>query len=190
MRRDGVSVLAIVLVLAAIAMILVVASSDLWRGSSRTLFSVQETRELVNLARSTLSEAYYLVQVKLDRAEPEWFDWCIKKRAVPARPVDTPLSHQNASAMTESPEALRYEVGDVTATRVRGVHLYSPPGELGIVDLKVTVRVIRASPHHEATLTMTQRHDFHLAENAGPHAGVGRHLELSQTPAATQIEED
>jgi hypothetical protein len=188
--RKGVSVLAIVLILGVIGGIASMAYTDLWRGSSRTLFSVQEHRELVNLARSTLAEAHYALQVKLDRAEPEWFDWCIKRRKVPPRQIDTQLSHQNAAAMTENPDYLKYEVGEVTAVRVQELHAYSRPDEQGIIDLTVRVSVRRTSPRHEAALSMTQRHTFRLAENGGGKAGVGRYIEMDQVPAGTAIEGD
>lgn len=189
MNRRGMSILAIVLLLGVIASILVFAYHSMWRGSSRTLFSVQEQRELVNLGRSALSEAYYEVQHSMDEGTAEWVDWCIALAVDEPRPFVPQMTLENAGLMAPDPRFLRYEASDIAIHRVRGLTLEEANnGQMGLLDLHVTVSVRRESPRHEAKLSMLARHTFRFAMSHGPYGAGGRHIQVSQTPVATWIE--
>jgi hypothetical protein len=188
--RRGVSVLAIVVMLAVISGVVVMAYHSLWRGTSRTMFSVQEHRQLMNLARSSLAEAYYELQRSLDQSSAEWFDWCTSPEAVPEKTFEPDVTRQEAGFMTADVEALRYTTQRVTLARVKRLDESAGGGEMGVLDMRVVVEVRRRSPAHHAVRTMAERRNFWLADDLGPYSGAGRHVEVSPTPAATVIEGD
>ena len=82
------SLLLLVLVVGLIIGLTGLSYHTLWRGSSRTLYSVQEHRQLINLARSALDEAYYVIQARLDHGQADWFGWLTRSAAVPPRTHD------------------------------------------------------------------------------------------------------
>lgn len=188
--RRGLSVLTIVLFIGVVLAGMVLATQTLWRGSSRTLFSVQEHRQLVSLARSCLAEAYFELQSSLDYSKADWFDWCTDRFQPSVRAFEPKVCKLNAQQMTTNAQFLAYSASDVTIERSIGVDPRGGPDrEQGMLDLKVTVKIARASPKHEATLTMIERRNFWLADNLGPFGSAGRHVELSPTPAATTLAE-
>jgi hypothetical protein len=178
----------VVLFCASVIGVAVFAVHFLWRGSSRTLFSVQEHRELVNLARSAVSEAYFQLQADLDVSTQKWLDWCTSSR--PAKPelFKPDRTRANAQQMSSDPNQLVYTADDVTLERVVGLDAKSDGGKMGIVDFKVTVYVQRSTPAHAAKLSLIERRYFWLADNLGPIRGGGRHVDLAPTPAMTAIE--
>lgn len=190
--RRGAVVLTAVMVLAVIAGITAFAYQSLWRGSARTLFCVQEHRELLNLGRSALAEAYFIVQKSFDVADRSWMDWCTSPLPVEERKFKPAQTILQAPRMAADANALQYSVVDEVATLTRVVPLSrtSPGDALGIVDLKVTVMVKRAATSHEAKLTMTERRSFWLANNEPPYGTGGRRPALSKTPVMTAIGED
>jgi hypothetical protein len=188
--RRGSTILLSVLFFALAAAVVVIAYHTLWRTSSRTLFSVQENRLLVNLGRSALAEGYYELQRSLDQGRAHWFDWFTGRGAAADRSFVPARTRENAVAMS-SPDFLEYTTGDVSIKRTVGLPLRDAvEGKQGVIDLTVRVRVRRAAPVHEAELTMSERRSFWFADDHGPFAGGGRHIALSATPAASFIEED
>lgn len=183
--RTGATVLTITIVLASILSIGVFAYHFLWRGSSKTLFSVQENRELLNLARSALAEAYFRLQVDLDSSRQIWFDWCTLAVANP-RTFTPQRTKDNATNAMSANQIVKYSTGDVTMERIVRLTPESMGTDQGIIDLKVTVSVERTSPKHFAKLTMIERRNFRLADS-GPFAGGGRRIVVSPTPAMTSI---
>lgn len=189
-RRQGLSVLTVVLFIGVVLAGTVLATHSLWRGSSRTLFSVQEHRQLISLARSCLAEAYFELQSSLDHSRADWFDWCTDRQQPLTRSFIPKVCRENAVLMTTNAQFLAYSASDVTIERSMGVDPRGGPDkEQGMLDLKVTVKIVRASPRHEASLTMIERRNFWLADNLGPFGSAGRHVELSPTPAATALVE-
>lgn len=188
MRRAGASILAVVMFCSAVIWVSVAAYHFLWRGSSRTLYSVQEHRELINLARSALAEAYFKLQIDLDLSARKWFDWCTTKRKLPVELFDPSRTRTNAESMSPAGAARVYTASDVTMERVVGLDRSSDGGQMGIVDFKVTVSVARSAPNHQASLTLTERRYFWLADNLGTFGAGGRHVEVSPTPAMTKVE--
>ena len=190
MKRRGFSVLTFVLLIGVVLSGIVLATQTMWRGSSRTLFSVQEHRQLVSLGRSCLAEAYFELQSSLDYSRADWFDWCTQGRQPQTKTFVPKVCRENAALMTTNAQFLSYSASDVTIERSMGV---DPRGgadhEQGMLDLKVTVKIVRAAPHHEASLTMIERRNFWLADSLGPFGSAGRHVELSPTPAATTLAE-
>lgn len=202
--RRGIGALAVVLMFGAIASVMVISWNALWRGSSRTLFSVQEHRQLVQLARSSLAEAYFRLQRALDEQKPlkpgaeapggpDAFEWCVGADA-PAPARVRPEEAARAASMINpdalfNPAALRYGVADVEITRLRACPA-ADDGTIGVLDMKVVVTVDRATPGHHARLAMVHRHTFRLADDVGPHAGAGRHVDVCPTPSATVIDAD
>jgi hypothetical protein len=187
--RRGLGLLALVLFLGAIASVFVFAYHFLWRGSSRTLFSVQEQRELVNVARSAVAETYYELQLSMDDSGSEWVDWSISDGEVAERLHPPLMTRENAELMSADPTALRYEVDPVKIRRVTGLTLeQANQGKMGLVDLEVVVGVRREAPRHEARLITVARHAFRFAQNVGPFGGGGRHVVLTPTPVATWME--
>jgi hypothetical protein len=184
--RTGATVLTITIVLASMLAVGVFAYHFLWRGSSKTLFSVQENRELINLARSAIAEAYFRVQVDLDGSKSSWFDWCTLAIANP-RTFVPQRTRDNATSVMSASQTVKYTTSDVTLERVVRLSPASMGTDQGIIDLKVTVTVDRSSPKHHATLTMVERRNFRLAANIGPFAAGGRHVVISPTPAMTSI---
>lgn len=183
------TVLVLVLFTGIVMSVLVFAIHFLWRGSSRTLFSVQEQRELTNLARSAIADVYYELQKAMDESGEEWVDWCIAEGEVPQRTCSPVMTRDNAEQMTTDPTFLQFTAGDVTIRRVQGL---SPErareGAMGLVDLEVVVGVRRRDPRHEARLYLVCRHAFRFAPNQGPFARGGQHVALSPTPVATWME--
>jgi hypothetical protein len=189
----GAVVLTVVMVIALVVGVAAFAYHDLWRGSARTLFSVQEHRELLNLGRSALSEAYFRLQGDLDRSKQEWFVWCTRRQA-PVMSFDPKRTIAAAKNMSADPTALAYTIEDagqgserVKLERVIGVRADASGDEMGIVDLTVALKVRRSTTSHVANLTMTERRNFWLADDTGPFGGGGRHVELSPTPVMTSI---
>lgn len=187
--RRGLSLLVLVLFSGVIASVFVFAYHFLWRGSSRTLFSVHEQRELVNLGRSALGEAYYELQHAMDESGEEWVDWCIADEPPADRTFEPAMTIENAAQMTNDPQLLAYTAGTIAIRRVRGLTIEeAESGGMGLVDLEVTVSVKRDAPRHEARLFMVARHAFRFAQNHGPYANGGRHVALTATPVATWME--
>jgi hypothetical protein len=203
--QTGIGVLAVVVVFGAIASVVVMTTHSLWRGSSRTLFSVQEHRQLINLARSALAEAHYMVQKSLDECssladtesrypdrKTHTFDWCTSRGDVGKMAVGPEHTMREALYVNPgslfNPDALSYTVSEVGLSRVRALDP-DDGSAMGILDMTVIVRVNRTAPAHHAELTMTQRHEFRLADDLGPFASAGRHIEVSPTPAGTVIVE-
>lgn len=190
MNRDGLGILGAVLFFALAASVVVLAYHSLWLGSSRTLFSVQEHRELINLARSALAEGYYELQRSLDQGEGRWFDWFTTSGIASDRAFVPVRTRENAQVMAGSGQALDYHASDVTLARIQGLDLRDlTTGRLGVVDLRVVVQVKRSVPRHQATLTMVERRTFSFEDSFGPFGSGGRHIALSPTPAGTFIED-
>lgn len=118
--RHGAVVLTAVMVCALVVGIVAFAYHMLWRGSARTVFAVQEHRELRNLGRSALAEVYFTVQQELEESRGTWLFWCMA--SAPAPDVDRPPTRtiDAAAQMSADPDALRYEIkgGNVTLERV------------------------------------------------------------------------
>ena len=189
MKRAGATVLVVVLLLGAVASVLVFATHFLWRNSSRTLFSVQEQRELVNLARSSVSEAYFELQRAMDSSTADWVDWCIARETPEARQFEPAMTRENAALMSPDQSFLSYTCQPIQIRRVQGM---SPEeaeeGRLGLIDMEVEVAVRRESPRHEARLHLIARHSFRLAMSSGPYGSGGRHISITPTPVATWLE--
>src|SRR6266852_4862129 len=107
-RRHGLGALAAVLFFALAACVIVLAYHTLWRGSSRTLFSIQENRQLINLGRSALAEGYYELQRSLDQGQARWFDWFTSGSAVPDRTFVPVRTRENADIMSGGGQVLEY----------------------------------------------------------------------------------
>lgn len=186
----GLSLVAMVTVFCALLAVLVLAYQNLWRSSSRTLFSIQEDRELMNLARSCLAEAHYLLQDDLDSSKAKWFDWCTSPYPVAEEQFVPALSQNNAGAMTSNPDFLSYTADNVKIRRVQGVSLDNVGPTQGIIEMEVSVHVVRAAPKHAANLTLLERRYFWLADDHGPFEIGGRRVEVSPTPVATALKEE
>jgi hypothetical protein len=145
--------------------------------------AVREQRKLVNLARSALADAYFELQRNFDVHKARWQDW-FSIPAIGAERVVEPVSTREALRAGQE-EALHYEVGDVQVVRVRPI---PENAGFGLVDLKVTVRARARPPDREAVLTLVERHTLWFADNYGPIQTAGRVIEMSPTPAATQID--
>lgn len=187
--RHGLSLVAMVTVFCALLAILVMAYQNLWRGTSRNLFSIQEDRELINLARSALAEAQYLLQDDLDSSKQKWFDWFTTPYAAPEEQFSPALTQNNANAMTSNPEFLAYTAENVKLRRIVGVSPDGAGNAQGIIELEVTVKVVRQAPLHQAALTLMERRYFWLADAHGPFEFGGRRVEVSPTPVATAFKE-
>ena len=187
--RRGASLLAMVLVFSAAASVVVLGYHTLWRGSSRTLFSVEERRQLVNLGRSALAEAYYEMQHSLDESRVGWQDW-FTSAAVPAdRTLPPKETRANAAVMSLDAAALEYSATDVSVNRVQRLEVTNSDAPPGILDMRVRVTVRRRFPLHEATLQMVERRTFRFEPASGPFAFAGRTVVLSPTPVATLLED-
>lgn len=187
MHRTG-SVLAVVLLCSAVIGVSVFAVHFLWRGSSRTLFSVQEQRELVNLARSAVAEAYFDAQASLDLSNETWLEWCTNPLPKAPKVFPPVRTRANAENMSTDPSQLLYTADDVTVERVVGLDRLADGGKMGIIDFKVKVHVARSAPVHVAHVTLTERRYFWLADNLGPFRAGGRHVDLAPTAAMTAVE--
>jgi hypothetical protein len=189
--RTGASVLVIVILFAVIAGVMVFAYHQLWRGSSRTLFSAQELRVMTNLGRSSLSETYYELQKELDHGGEEWFDWCTAIGSPPPRTFVPAMTRENADVMSPEGGVLRYTTGDVEVRRVARLDLQlAGSGHMGVIDLVVEVAVNRDAPKHAAKLVLAERRNFWFADQLGPYGAGGRHIEVLPTPVGTWIEGD
>lgn len=189
--RRAFSILALVVFFALVSSVVVFAAHFLWRGSSRTLFSVQEQRQLVNLGRSALEEAYVEFQHHLDEGQADWFDWFTAPDAVPERTFAPATTREDLEQLAPAGGMLRFVTSDVTIRRVRTLDTHNLGGDsLGVLDLIVTVEVHRTDPAHHAQLTLVTRRTFRLAESVGPYGSAGRHVEVTPTPAGTWIEGD
>lgn len=189
LSRRGLSLIAMVTVFCALLAVLVMAYQTLWRGTSRNLFSIQEDRELINLARSSLAEALYLLQDDLDSSKQKWFDWCTTPYPAPEEQFTPALTQNNATAMSTNPEFLAYTSENVKVRRIQGVSADGAGTAQGIIEMEVSVKVIRQSPRHEASLTLMERRYFWLADAHGPFEFGGRRVEVSPTPVATAFKE-
>ena len=184
------TVLSAVLVLGSAIGVVATSVHVLWRGSSRTLFSVQEHRELVNLGRSALAEAVFKLQTSLDQSHVEWFDWFTAAGEPAAREFAPEFTLANASQMTSGGSNLAYRATGVTLKRRIGIDIESRnDSAVGIVDLEVTVSVQRQSPRHQARFTVVERRSFRLVDSVGPFNGAGKMIEITPTPVGTWIQE-
>lgn len=188
-NRRALSVVAIVTVLCAVLALIVFAYQSMWRSSSRNLFSIQERRELINLARSALSEAQYRLQNDLDVSKQKWFDWCTSEFAVQEETFPAELTQQNAAAISSHPDFIAYRTGSVKLRRLLGVSVTGGDPQQGIIELEVSVEVERTAPKHRAELTLLQRHAFMLSDDHGPFGDGGRRVDVTQTPVATALKE-
>lgn len=184
MRRRGLGLLGLVLVFAAAAGVVVFAQHAMVRSSSRTLFSLQERRQLETLARSSLAEAVFAVQASLDAGLPFWSDWLRDAAAPVQRTVAPSLTRDLSGDIPQLAGQLEYIVSDVALTRRREIVSGKREGvrPLGILDLEVSITVKRASPYHSATLHLAERRWVRLAGDLGPFATAGKHLEVGSTP--------
>lgn len=189
--RRGFGILAPVIALAVAAGVIVLAIHSLWRGSSRTLFSVQEQRQLASVARSAIEEACFRLQSDLDwgdRTDEAWFRDPAARSALNLAPERTRDALDDLKLV--SSDGVTYAVSDVTVTRVRPL-APAARGAVrapGIVDFGVTVTVKRGAPRHEATLTVTDRRAVRMADDHGPFAFAGKHVEISASSAARRVE--
>lgn len=193
--RRGISVLTVVLFFGLVIGVIVFAMHSLWQGSSRTMFSVQEHRELVGLSRSALAETYFGLQVELDtQGAGELFHWFTRKDDPTPRHPEPTKSQQYARDMTGFPGEgegnMQFSVEPVEVVRVRsvpeGVERYRTQG---IVDLRVTVKVHRTRPKHEATLRMIERRNFRVRPKPTSPWLTIEMVDISTTPLATWIDD-
>lgn len=188
-RRDGFGILAVAIALAFGAMLMAMAAHTLWRGSSKNLFSVQENRVLSNLGRSAISEAVYKIQTQLEQGSSAWIDWCTTPAPAKERTFEPKWTREYARQMTSDPRFLEYRASAVTVRRLAGVSLAAGlSGRLGVLDFVVTCDVVRASPRHASTVTLTERRAFYFSDAETPFRSAGRHIELLATPVATFLE--
>ena len=180
--RRGQALVTLVLISAAVVGVAVSAGHWLERSSQRTLFTLQESRELANLGRSALAEAHHQLHGELARRTARWVDWCLTRGTAQPRPLAVPAAHDVATALS-TPNYLTYTTSDVRVRRVRSL---ADGHGLGELELTVHVSVTRAA--HHAELDLVERRGFWLAMPfAGGRAG-GRLVELTASPLATLIE--
>jgi len=195
LKRKGMSVLTVVLLFALIIGVLVFAMHSLWQGSSRTMFSVQEHRQLINLARSCLSEAFFELQLDLDTAgRAEVHNWFTSGSEVASRSIQPAKTREFATAMTSvpgtNPGNLQFTVDTIKVRRTKGL----PPGfarytTQGVIDFEVGVTVTRLRPKHEAHLKMIERRNFSLLRVPRTRYLYAPKVVISATPLATWIED-
>jgi hypothetical protein len=186
-RRRGFSVLMAVCLLLSAAGIAVMAFHTQWRGSSRTLHSVQEHRTLINLARSAANEALYRLQVDLDQGKAAWIEWATRGKA--DKPFDASTTIKYAQGMTADPSFLSYTVEGVTLKRIRGATKAGGlSGHLGELSIEVDVKMFRASPRHSSALKLTSRHSYWFSDSPTPFSKGGRHIEVLPNPIAQVVE--
>lgn len=192
MNRRGIGVLVAVCALLFAAGLIVMSFQTLSRSTSRVLYSVQEHRQLTNLARSALAEAIYHVQSRLEQGDSSWVDWCsTPKPDVKDRERDPALARKFTSGISNDPRLLEYTVDKVLIRRVHGVpQMPGMSGEVGAIDFVVKASVRRSSPAHFAKLTLTQRHAFWHSDTPTPFLRGGRHIEILSTPVASIMEID
>lgn len=187
--RRAFGILAPVTAVALAAALIVLGVHGLWMGSTRTLFSLQEQRQLTALGRCALDEACFLLQCDLDRSDGTAENF-VRLPAAPRPLALAPVvTRANAEDLALAP-GLVYSVSDVTVTRARPP-LPGPrggPREPGLIDFQVTVSVLRASPRHAATLLIGERRTVRLADELGPFAFAGKHLELSSSAVGRWLE--
>lgn len=190
MTRRGFGALGAVIVLCFAAGLIVMAYHTLWRGSSRSLYSVQEHRQLVNLCRSGVAEAAYKLQTQVEQGSSEWIDWCTSVQpTVKDRAVAPKFTREFSATMTNDERFLSYSITEVALARVHGLTLFGGmSGGTGVVDFTISASVERRAPSHRAKLTLTERRVFSFSDAATPFAGAGRHIEFFATPAATFLE--
>lgn len=181
--------LALVCVLLFAAGLIVMAFQTLSRTTSRTLYSVQEHRQLVNLCRSAVSEAVYKIQARLEQGDGVWIGWCTSPSDVRPRDHDPTYSRQYTSGITNDPSFLEYKLEKVALRRIQGVpRMPGMSGQVGAIDFVVQASVRRTAPAHSAKLIYTERHGFWFSDAPTPFASEGRHIEILPTPAATFME--
>lgn len=189
MNRRGVSVLMIVVALSLAIGLIVMAVHQLWRGSSRSLFAVQEHRELVNFCHSAASEALWIVEAQLEQGASKWVDWCATVIDVQPREQKVDETHKYVSQLTPEGSNLTYTISAVTLKRVKGLpSAEGLSGGLGILDFEVTAEAHRATPVHHAKVKMTRRHAFWFSDSLTPFSQGGRHIEILPTPVSTWLE--
>lgn len=187
--RRGMSVLLVVCALAFAIGLVSLATHSLWRGSSRSLFGVQEHRELVNLCHSAIAETIFDVQTKLEQGASHWVDWCTTLAKVSERKVEPKVTREYCKVMLGERSALAYNILDVTLTRLAGLSEGEGlGGRLGVIEIAVTVDVSRTQPTHSARVTMIQRRAFWFSDSQTAFSKQGRHIEILRTPLATFLE--
>lgn len=188
--RRGFGLLALIAVLGAAAFVVVLAYHSLSRGSARTLFSIQERRELDALARSALEEAAFVVQSALEQGNPAWENWCRTPLDVAVRTITPEKAREIAQNMTLDPSALAYSAGPVTVARRAPIRDARPgrPPEMGVIELQVVVEVRRDAPRHAAQLKVTEWRWMRMADDLGPFAFAGKHVEVSSEPVGRRLE--
>lgn len=177
-----------VCLLLSAAGIAVMAFHAQWRGSSRTLYSVQEHRTLINVARSAANEALYRMQVNLDQGSAVWIAWCTGNKASD-KTFEALTTIEYAKNMTSDPAFLSYTVESVNLKRIRGMVLAGGlSGQLGEIDIVVETRMLRAAPRHASAIKLTSRHAFWFSDSPTPFSRGGRHIEILPNPLATVVE--
>lgn len=189
-RRRGMSVLLVVCTLAFAIGLVAMATHSLWRGSSKSLFGVQEHRELVNLCHSAIAETVFDVQAKLEQGASLWVDWCTSMDQVELRKFEPVTTRDFSRNMLGEGSALTYTISDVSLTRVTGLSMNEGlGGQLGVVDIAVSVDVGRTRPTHSARVRMIQRRAFWFSDGATAfNKNQQRHVEILGTPLATFLE--
>lgn len=188
-RRDGLSVLLVVCALAFAVGLVSLATHTLWRGSSRSLFGVQEHRELVNLCHSAIAEALFDLQAKLEQGASDRVDWCTDGRPPDDIPFEPRTTKKFLSGMLGEGSALTYSVGTVAVKRVQGLSKGAGmAGRLGVIDFEVRVEVSRERPTQHARVKMTQRRAFWFSDGVTAFSRSGRHVEILRQPLATFLE--
>lgn len=187
--RRGMSVLLVVCMLAFAIGLVSLATHSLWRGSSRSLFGVQEHRELVNLCHSTIAETLFEVQTQLEQGASHWVDWFTTLSVVSERKLEPKIAKDYCKQLLGEDSAITYNISDVTLTRIGGLSSGEGlGGQLGVIDLAVTVDVSRTRPTHAARVKMIQRRAFWFSDSQTAFPQQGRHIEILGTPLATFLE--
>jgi hypothetical protein len=187
-RRGGFGVLATVVMLAFAASMVVFAMHQLWRGSSRSLFALEEDRQLTNLCRSALAEALYTVETQAEQGQVRWLDFCTQGDDPPDERIVLKHTRKFTDDMTSDKHLLQYSLGEVAVHRVMGVSYASGmSGRAGAIDFIVTAKVERHNPTHSAQLTLTERHTFWFSAAPTPFPQAQRHIEVLPTPVATFV---
>ena len=189
MNRRGISVLVVVLALTFAIGLIALAVHGLWRNSSRGLFGIEEQRELVNLCHSSIAEALWSMETKVEQGQSMYVDWCTTPATVPDLTEDLPVTQSYLASPSFEGANLTYKVTGVTLTRIEGAPLAAgSSGKLGVIDFIVTAEANRLSPPHRAIIRMTRRHAFWFSDGLTPFTKGGRHIEILPTPVATFLE--
>jgi hypothetical protein len=195
--RRGFGVLGPVIALAFVAGLIVLAVHTLWRGSSRTLFSVQEHRQLLGIARSAIEETVYTLQAELDGGATELERWMRRADQQPGELVYRTFKNDIATANLPLSNGLSYRIegrvrplGEVTVRRLRAVGppTRGTPRELGLIQLEARVMVERRTPKHEEYLLLRDHRTVRLADDLGPWHAAGKHYEISGTTVGREVD--